>query len=409
MFISSTSHSRKKDGFSQRKLLIIPANMNTLGGMTISMVMLAKGFKALNMSDRVNIFMREGTLMAEIFMKENLLDCVEIISKEEDDFFYEAIRRAHKYPVDYPLLLDNSVARNRLFKVLRVALKLRFSRRPTYHFCHDLALSHNWLGSIIRQIAFFLLAPKAICNSYFTAKHIRRLMPKICGILYQPVDFVSIGQRLEFCSKIPENLIAILDSKAKILLTPSRLNKPGIVNDKNLRALPPLIAALKARGFDYHSVVIGDDDSHDNRHTQQLLNQAEALGVSDRFTILPSTLEIETYYKYSDVVVTMAPREPFGRTVVEAITCGVPVVGSNSGGIREILQNFAPDWLVDPADSVAAAEKLIEVDADRSKTQLLLREGRRWVKANCTAEQYAQGMMELVGLVENNELSLIQN
>lgn len=404
-----TTHSRNINKFDQRKLLIIPANMNTLGGMTISMVMLAKGFKALNISDRVNIFMREGTLMAGIFMQEHLLDCVEFIPTEKNDFFYEAIRRTEQYPLDYPLLLDNSVARNRLYKILRVSLKLRFSKRPIYHFCHDLALSYNWVGSIIRRLAFFLLSPKAICNSHFTAKYIKNLMPKICGILYQPVDLASINERLESESKVPQNLQPILDSGAKLILTPSRLNKPGIVNDKNLRALPPLVAALKARGFHYHSVVIGDDDSQDNQHTQQLLEQARALGISDRFTILPSTLEIENYYKCADIVVTMAPREPFGRTVVEAIACGVPVVGSSSGGICEILQNFAPNWLVDPTDSTAAAEKIIEVHADRAKTQLLITEGQRWVEANCTATQYARGMMELVSLVEDNELDFIKS
>ncbi len=189
----------------------------------------------------------------------------------------------------------------------------------------------------------------------------------------------------------------ILASGAKIMFTPSRLSEPGHINDKNLRGLIFVLAQLKHLGHHYHGVIIGQDYSPDKLHTRTLLELAEQLGVAERLTILPPTFAIEDYYQYADVVVTLAPREPFGRTVVEAIACGVPVVGSKTGGIGEILDNFAPQWTVDPDNPMAVAQTIIRV-AEDANTSLVLAQGLKWVKSHCSPAKYAQKIVEIVNL-----------
>ncbi|MGF1674615.1 MAG: glycosyltransferase family 4 protein, partial [Rivularia sp. (in: cyanobacteria)] len=233
--------------------------------------------------------------------------------------------------------------------------------------------------------------------------HIRSLMPDIRGILYQPVDLEKFNQNVN--SAAPDNLKPIIDSGARIMLTPSRINKPGIINDKNLRSLIPVLAYLKEMGENYHGVVMGEDQSPEKIYSRDLVESAVNAGVGDRFTILPPALNIQDYYKYADIVVTLAPREPFGRTVVEAIACGVPVVGSNTGGINEILQNFAPEWTVNPDDSLQVAQTIINV-AKSSSTKDFLSKGNNWVCDNCSLESYAGGMMQFTGL--SNEVFLIK-
>ena len=181
------------------------------------------------------------------------------------------------------------------------------------------------------------------------------------------------------------------------MLTVSRISEPNQVNDKNLRSLLPVLAQLNSRGYHYHGVIIGQDTSFNRTQTQVLLEQAKSLGVADRFTILPPTFSIQDYYKYADVVVTLAPREPFGRTVVEAISCRVPVVGSRTGGVGEILHNFASEWTVDPTNSVAVAETIVRIAAS-SNTPNILTQGQRWVESHCSPESYARRVIKLVGL-----------
>ena len=77
--------------------------------------------------------------------------------------------------------------------------------------------------------------------------------------------------------------------------------------------------------------------------------------------------------------------EPFGRTTIEAISCGSKVSGWNHGGTKEILEKLYPDGLVElndvnklkktvlkisskkyryPNDNIFTAEKMIKKTID---------------------------------------------
>jgi glycosyltransferase involved in cell wall biosynthesis len=64
---------------------------------------------------------------------------------------------------------------------------------------------------------------------------------------------------------------------------------------------------------------------------------------------------------FSKIDVLMAPTiwsEPFGLTVVESLSMGVPVLGAAIGGTREILAEFNPEWLLAVGDTQAWAERM---------------------------------------------------
>lgn len=379
------------------KLLILPGGFSNLGGSLVSLLSLAQGFKQCGKSEQLCILVWSNSFAEKYLKSAGFASCIQAIAaKNEHQFMKLAFRWISQQPSYYPLLLDNWSDRYYLPLLIKSVPIIRSNGRTIYHFCHDLTRSYNLLGELLRKITFAILNPKAICNSQFTAGHICRLMPQIQGILYQPVDTEKFNYHLSNAYP-PENLQPIISSGARIILTPSRLNKPGTVNDKNLRALIPVVAHLKAMGQFYHAVVIGPDESPDSSRTRDLLEIASVYGVADCFTVLPATLNIENYYKYASVVVTLAPREPFGRTVVEAIACGVPVIGSSTGGINEILQHFAPEWTVDPNNPIAVAEAIVRVVSDEN-TQKLLKKGKAWVETECNVANYARKMMELTGL-----------
>lgn len=324
--------------------------------------------------------------------------CLQLIqAQNQPQFVKRAFQWVNEQPGDWPLLLNNCASRKTLPVIALATPALRLSGRPVYYFFHDLARSYNPLGNLARKFTFAFLSPSAICNSEFTAKYVRNnLLPEIRGIINGSLDM----QQFNDCPPSgppPANLQPILQSGARVMLTPSRISETGNFNDKNLRALIPVLAQLKSTGHYYHGVIIGRDSSPGQTRTQALLKQAECLGVADRFTVLPPTFAIENYYKHADVVVTLSLQEPFGLTVVEAIACGVPVVGSQTGGIGEILHNFAPEWTVDPNDSVATAEAIVRIAADPD-TPNILTQGKRWVETHCSMVDNARRMIEITGL-----------
>lgn len=77
---------------------------------------------------------------------------------------------------------------------------------------------------------------------------------------------------------------------------------------------------------------------------------------------LPMRDDVVTPLHAADVVVVPSIyEEPFGRTVIEAMSTGRPVIASAIGGIPEILTGDLASLLVPAADADALARKLAEV------------------------------------------------
>jgi sucrose-phosphate synthase len=73
--------------------------------------------------------------------------------------------------------------------------------------------------------------------------------------------------------------------------------------------------------------------------------------------------------KTKGVFVNVALTEPFGLTLIEASSCGLPIVATNDGGPKDIVKNLKTGILVDPSNSrkVAGAIKKIIVNNEKWK------------------------------------------
>lgn len=389
-----TRHNQARSSPNVRKLLIVPGECQSLGGTLISLADLIQGFAISRQN--VCVLVRQGSLMQEYLTSANLQSCLQLISATDDrTFFAKALNWVNQQPIDDPLLLHNCVSRIVLPVLGKASIQLRRSQRKIYHFCHDLALSHNPLGFVARKSIFAILSPQGIANSKFTAQAVTSFIPNIQNVLYQPVDLNR------FCpdklSPPPQALHRILESGAKIIINSSRITAAGLVNDKNLRALIQMLSHLRSHNHHYHLVLIGEDDTTDLIEVGLLKKIADQLGVADWLTILPPVFEIEQYYRHADILVTLAPREPFGRIVVEAIATGLPVVGSRTGGIGEILGYFSPEWRVDPDDPVQAAETVVKILNDAETTSAIVN-GQTWIRRHCSIVNYAQKIIEITGV-----------
>ncbi len=397
-----------QDHTGESKLIILPGSPHVLGGTLISLLMLVQGFRECGQLHRLLVLVQAGSLMEETIVQAGLGHClVPITGTTKVEYLRRSLHWVTQQPRHYPLLLENCVQRDALLPMLEKSVALRFQQRPVYLLFRDLATSHNLLGTFARSLTFRSLGIQAIGNSHFTAQQIsQRYTRPVIGVLYPAVDLdrfkpeemqSQAPQSQASRSQMPSALQPIVRSGRRLMLTVSRISKPGIVNDKNLRIIPAVLAELQRRGEDYAAVIVGQDRSLNHERSQFLRHIAEDAGVADRFHILPPDLHITAYYHHADVLVSLAPREPFGRTIVEAVASGLPVVGSNTGGIREILSNFAPDWMVDPHDPIAAAEAILRVVTSPT-TPHRLAEGQTWVRDHCAIHSTVQALMTIVGL-----------
>lgn len=113
-------------------------------------------------------------------------------------------------------------------------------------------------------------------------------------------------------------------------------------------------------------VVGGDSDIPDRRLTPELgrlENVAKRAGVEDMVSFAGRRARnmLRYYYSAADVFVSTPWYEPFGMTVVEAMACGTPVIGSNVGGIKYTVADGETGFLVDPKDPQQLANRLEEL------------------------------------------------
>jgi glycosyltransferase involved in cell wall biosynthesis len=92
-----------------------------------------------------------------------------------------------------------------------------------------------------------------------------------------------------------------------------------------------------------------------------LVTSVRNAGLEDDITFLGHRDDLKEIMAISDVVMSLA-REPeaFGRTALEALCLGTPVIAYDHGGAAEILNAFFPSGLVKPFDQTAAVAKLQE-------------------------------------------------
>lgn len=84
-------------------------------------------------------------------------------------------------------------------------------------------------------------------------------------------------------------------------------------------------------------------------------------GLDDRFHFLGFREPVEAWIRGCDLLLSPSIEEGFGRTLVEAMLTGTPVVAAASGGYREIVRNGENGLLVPVDDAPAFAEAAAKV------------------------------------------------
>lgn len=94
---------------------------------------------------------------------------------------------------------------------------------------------------------------------------------------------------------------------------------------------------------------------------EQLAERAKALGVTDRLRIMGFRYPSAALMAGCDIHVVTAVNEPFGRSLIEAMLLGTPVVAAASGGNIEAIDHGVTGMLVEPDDPAAMAQAITEL------------------------------------------------
>ena len=95
--------------------------------------------------------------------------------------------------------------------------------------------------------------------------------------------------------------------------------------------------------------------------------------------------EVRNYYSISDIfiipsIVVNGHTEGLGVVTIEAMACGTPAIGTNVGGIPDVIKDGYNGFLVPPKSSDALATKIIEILSNQELQEFFTKNGIRTVK-----------------------------
>ncbi len=126
----------------------------------------------------------------------------------------------------------------------------------------------------------------------------------------------------------------------------------------------------------------------DHLYQEKLVETARALGIEDRVLFLGQRSDAIAIMKELDALVINSSSEAFVMVAIEAMACGTPVIATDVGGMREMIEHQYSGLLVDFGDEKHLIYAMTTIYADGRRRQLFADRGREKVEKHLNAERF---------------------
>ncbi|MFV1922580.1 MAG: glycosyltransferase [Methylotenera sp.] len=128
-----------------------------------------------------------------------------------------------------------------------------------------------------------------------------------------------------------------------ILVLPARVTKWKGQDD-----FIDLIAHLTKHHKHFHALIVGEVKKGKVSYLKKLKKKVKQLGLTDWITFIGHRNDLKEIMALSKIVYSLSTEpEAFGRTTIEALSLGVPVIGYAHGGVSEQLAELLPDGRIE--------------------------------------------------------------
>jgi len=219
------------------------------------------------------------------------------------------------------------------------------------------------------------------------------------NFLYKQVDLIlTITNQLEACTKKfipfktnqiktlyygvkrPENTIGedektIKKEKLGLNSNDFLIGLFGRLEDgKGQHLLLKAIKQAADQGNTFKALIVGHEMTQGYRETLKEL--AESLGISKNIIIKGFVTDPQSLMQICDCLVLASYSETFGLVLPEAMRCGIPVIGSNAGGVPEIIDHDSTGLLFKPRSSSDLYEQLYKLYSNPELKSSIAQQGK---------------------------------
>ena len=170
----------------------------------------------------------------------------------------------------------------------------------------------------------------------------------------------------------------------KVILTVSRLVKKNGVDD--------LIKAGQHLDFPFKILIIGIGEQE-----KELVRLTKELNLKSKIVFIGYVdyVNLSKYYSLADVFVRPSLSEGLGNVFLEAMVCGLPVIGTEVGGIPDFLKDKETGLFCEVNNPKDIAEKIKEILENDNLREILVKNGLELVREKYSWDKIAQQMREV--------------
>jgi glycosyltransferase involved in cell wall biosynthesis len=204
-------------------------------------------------------------------------------------------------------------------------------------------------------------ADRLVANSSYTAAGLPRFAAAKTHVVANPVDLERF--RPDTITREEARRRLGIEDTLPVLALVAQIT-PWKGQEEAIHAL----GLLRKTGRDARLLIVGDakfsssatryDNVAFQRSLSQIVNQ---LGLSDRVSFTGEREDIPIVLRAIDVLLVPSWQEPFGRTVIEGMAMGLPVIATDVGGPSEIISSGIDGLLMAPRQPALWAEGIAQL------------------------------------------------
>ena len=232
---------------------------------------------------------------------------------------------------------------------------------------HLISTVHGFY-SINRYSAIMIQAEKVIAVSDSVVKyikdHYKNCPPENIVRIYRGIDPKEFPHAYQPSTQwLNQTFLDFPQLENKFLIClPGRITRL-----KGHETLIELIENLSQTFPDIHAVVVGGADAKKANYLDELEKNIQNKGLTDHITFVGHRSDIREWLAFSNIVLSLSNQaETFGRTALEALSVGTPVIGWDRGGVAEILSQLYPQGLI-PVDDKSTLLTVIQQHIHQTK------------------------------------------
>lgn len=137
-------------------------------------------------------------------------------------------------------------------------------------------------------------------------------------------------------------------------------------------------------------IVVGDGPMRDD-----LKSQADNSKACKRIFFTGHREDIPAILNSTDIFVLSSNAEHFGRVLIEAMACRKPVIGTNAGGVPEIIEHNVTGLLIPPRNPSEMAKAIMSLASDKEKAEKIASAGEDKARRCFSIEKHAEKVMNI--------------